>query len=70
MKVNFSSGGCQKLPNWGKITHQNADLLQFVRKILVISNKISPEEIFFNFFLFVCWRGLSKGVGVPIREKE
>ncbi len=34
MKVNFSSGGCQKLPNWVKITDQNADLLQFVRKIL------------------------------------
>ncbi len=33
MKVDFSSGGCQKLPNWVKITHQNADLLQFVRKI-------------------------------------
>ncbi len=33
MKVDFSSGGCQKLPKWVKITHQNADLLQFVRKI-------------------------------------
>ncbi len=33
MKVNFSSGGCQKQPNWVKITDQNADMLQFVRKI-------------------------------------
>ena len=30
VKVNFSSGGCQKLPNWVKITHQNADMPQFV----------------------------------------
>ncbi len=33
MKVDFSSGGCQKLPNWVKVTDQYADLLQFVRKI-------------------------------------
>ncbi len=33
VKVNFSSGGCQKLPKGVKITHQNADMLQFVRKI-------------------------------------
>ncbi len=33
VKVDFSSGGCQKLPNWVKITDQNADLLQLVRKI-------------------------------------
>ncbi len=33
MKVDFSSGGCQKLPKWVRITHQNADLLQFVSKI-------------------------------------
>ncbi len=31
--IDFSSGGCQKLPNWVKITHQNAELLQLVRKI-------------------------------------
>ncbi len=33
VKVDFSSGGCQKLPNWVKVTDQNADLLQLVRKI-------------------------------------
>ncbi len=32
--VDFSSGGCQKLLNWMKITHQNADMLQLVTKIL------------------------------------
>ncbi len=33
VKVDFSSGGCQKLPNWVKITDQNADMIQLVRKI-------------------------------------
>ncbi len=33
VKVDFSSGGFQKLPNWVKITDQNADLLQLVRRI-------------------------------------
>ncbi len=33
VKVDSSSGGCQKLPKWVKITDQNADLLQLVRKI-------------------------------------
>ncbi len=33
VKVDFSCGGCQKLPNWVKITHQNADMIQLVRKI-------------------------------------
>ena len=33
VKVDLSSGGCQKLPNWVKIIHLNADLLQLVRKI-------------------------------------
>ncbi len=33
MTVDFSSGGCQKLPNWVKIIDPNADVLQLVRKI-------------------------------------
>ncbi len=33
VKVDFSCGGCQKLPNRVKITDQNADLLQLVRQI-------------------------------------
>ncbi len=33
VKIDFSSGGCHKLPNWVKITDQNSDLLQFVRII-------------------------------------
>ncbi len=33
VKVDFSSGGCQKLPSWVKITDQNVDMLQLVRKI-------------------------------------
>ncbi len=32
MKVDLSSGDCLKLPNWVKITHQNADLLQVFKK--------------------------------------
>ncbi len=33
MKVDFRSGGCHRLPNRVKVTHQNADKLQLVRKI-------------------------------------
>ncbi len=35
MKVDFSSGGCEELPNWMKITDQNADVLQLVSKMLL-----------------------------------
>ncbi len=39
-KGDFSSGGCQKLPNWVKITHQNAEKY----------STASPEEKKYNFF--------------------
>ncbi len=48
MKVDFSSGGCQKLPNWVKITHQNADLLQFVRKIFSLSSEEKNYNLFYS----------------------
>ncbi len=31
--VKYLAGGCQKLPSWVKITDQNADMIQLVRKI-------------------------------------
>ncbi len=40
VKVNFSSGGYQKLPNWVKVTDQNADMIQLVGKYFTAS----PEE--------------------------
>ena len=35
VKVDFSSGSWKELPNWVKITHPSAHLLQFVRKIFL-----------------------------------
>ncbi len=54
MKVDFSSSGCQKLPNWEKITHQNADLLQLVRKIFYIFQKNDPPFMAIRFY-YLCY---------------
>ncbi len=51
MKVDFSSGGCQKLPKWVRITDQNADLLQLVRKIFCSK---SWTKIYSTYFTAFC----------------
>ncbi len=48
MKIDFSSGDCKKLPNWVKITHQNADMLQFDRKIFLQQVLRKNYNLFYN----------------------
>ena len=48
VKVDISPGGCQKLPNWVKITDQNADMLQSRYQKNILQQILKKKQ--FNLF--------------------